>query len=163
MLFNNLPLHIFAEQSARMTAVCSYKQNLWNNKGGYVGHRQILKKTLNNLAIFKMPADNILPIWTNGSNYIILTTTREQWLASDNVYPPCADILCCTDGLLCELSDELTGLGVLCEQVPFGNKHSIRQSISYRCSSKPNMEMLGHYNDFMIFWAYFNINWQRKI
>jgi ribonuclease HI len=115
VLFNILPLHIYVEQSARMTAVRLFKQNLWNNKGDNVGHRLILQKTLNCSAIFEMPIDNILPIWASGKNYKILASTREQWLASDNVYPPSFGMVCYTDGSLC---DGLAGLGVFSEQVP---------------------------------------------
>ncbi len=56
-----------------------------------------------------MPTDNFIPVRALPYNYKILTSTREQWISSDKIYPPGDGIVCYTDGSLC---DGLAGSGV---------------------------------------------------
>ena len=111
VLTNILPVNLFGEQEAMVTAVRLRNVNCWNESNS--GHASILNLHINELPELLMHADKCVPQYVFGRNFNVIFPERNFW-SNDNPLEP-ADINVYTDG---SKSDTSSGSGIYSENPP---------------------------------------------
>lgn len=99
VILSMLPLHIFLEQTAMITAyrlICTEQwcTNSYTNSHAYIQQRMLLKG-----ADLAMPSDKLVKTAIFQRNFKVIIPNREEWLVH-YTYPPTSGIVCYTDGSL---------------------------------------------------------------